>query len=1028
MDERAPSPLEEADLKIAGDSVQLLFDEHPSPMWIYDIDSLQFMSVNQAAVDQYGYSREEFLSMTIEEIRPGEDVDRLREYLGMLNSRSTPTVWRHRRKNGELFDVEVTGTGLKIGDRRARLVVINDVTERTNAIRQLRTSEIRFRRMVERSYEAVALISPDFIVQYTSPSAHNILGFEDHELIGRSIFEFIHPSDAGAVTKELAELFRENGRARSVEFRARHRDGQMIWMEGRGQNLLEVEGVEAIVVNFRVIEERKHFEEVRRIYADVVEQVQIGVAVWRLEDPQDRTSLCLVMLNKAGADSMQRDRGEVVGKMLRDFRPLAMDSAVSRALAEIALNGGSREILDASGIEDPDHIYETHIFGLPDRCVGIVFEDVTARRAAEYALRRSEERFRSIVETTTEWIWEVDLKGNLTYSNPTVEQMLGYTPEEVIGQNSFDLMPPEYGTRAIDQFRALVEQKSGWSGLVFRVRNKNGTYRYLESNGVPAFDESGTMIGFRGADRDITERRRAEELMRHQAYHDALTGLPNRMLFNDRLTMALAHASRNRELLAVMFLDLDDFKVINDTLGHRVGDDLLESVAQRLKSTLRIEDSIARVGGDEFTLLLPGIGDAQSAEEKARKILTAVAAPFEIDGRQLFVTTSIGIALFPTHGDDAESLLKNADNAMYRAKESGRNTFRLYDDQMQRRTLHRLAMESMLRQALERDEFFLHYQPIYDRVGEQIVAVEALLRWKHPERGMIPPDEFIPVAEETRMILPVGAWVLNAACRQMREWIDAGIAPQRMCVNLSAYQLARPEFVADLVAALHRFQLDPDVIELEVTESVAMINAESTMRTLKEIKTIGVNVAIDDFGTGQTSLVYLTRFPVDTVKIDRTFVHDVITDAADAVVVSAVIALARSLKLRVIAEGVETAEQHAFLRERMCEGMQGFYFSRPIAPEVLERLLRERRVDSKSTPSHLAFRYSRSVRNPSHEQDRPPPRPWGRTISPPSNGPLQRVVRSYLSISGVMAISTRSVPRITVSLASTPARSSVRMR
>jgi diguanylate cyclase (GGDEF)-like protein len=457
----------------------------------------------------------------------------------------------------------------------------------------------------------------------------------------------------------------------------------------------------------------------------------------------------------------------------------------------------------------------------------------------------------------------------------------------------------------------------------------------------------------------LEDEREAAELatveIEHLAYHDALTGLPNRPLFVDRLIVALAQAHRGTQKLAVFFLDLDRFKDINDSLGHSVGDTLLKAVAERVRRCVREGDTVARFGGDEFTLLVPRIDSVEEAAKIAQKIIETLKIPFFIHDRELFVTTSIGISVFPSDGHDPETLVRNADAAMYRAKDQGRDNYQLYAPAMNERALERLALENMLRKALANHELVLFYQPLVDLTTRRIVGAEALLRWQHPELGLLSPAHFISVAELSGLIIPIGEWVLRTACRQLKTWQRKFDPELSMSINLSARQFQQPDLVGQIRGAIEETGVNPGSVELEITESNAMQNAENTIYTLRELKTLGVRIAMDDFGTGYSSLNYLKRFPIDTLKLDQSFVRDIRTDSSDAAIISAVISMAHSLHLAVVAEGVETEEQLAFLALQRCDIIQGFLFSEPLAADDLEPLLaaREELSERTVTPSPL---------------------------------------------------------------------------
>jgi diguanylate cyclase (GGDEF)-like protein len=446
----------------------------------------------------------------------------------------------------------------------------------------------------------------------------------------------------------------------------------------------------------------------------------------------------------------------------------------------------------------------------------------------------------------------------------------------------------------------------------------------------------------------LEDEREASELatveMEHLAYHDALTGLPNRPLFIDRLIVALAQASRTDQKLAVFFLDLDRFKDINDSIGHSTGDSLLKSVAERIRRCIREGDTVARFGGDEFTLLIPRIDHVEDAAKIAQKILETLKIPFSIAEHELFVTTSIGISVYPTDGIDPETLVRNADTAMYRAKDQGRDNYQLYAPAMNARALERLALENMLRKALSHRELVLFYQPVAEMRTKAIVGVEALIRWNHPERGLVSPAHFISVAESSGLIIPIGDWVLRTACRQTKYWQKRINPHMTVAVNLSARQFQQPNLAEEIAEVLEETGLEAKYLELEITESNAMQNAENTIYTLGELKALGVRIAMDDFGTGYSSLSYLKRFPIDTLKLDQSFVREIATDPSDAAIATAVIAMAHSLDLKVIGEGVETAEQFAFLQQQRCDYIQGYLFSPPQAAESLEAYLLERKA------------------------------------------------------------------------------------
>ena len=531
----------------------------------------------------------------------------------------------------------------------------------------------------------------------------------------------------------------------------------------------------------------------------------------------------------------------------------------------------------------------------------------------------------------------------IVYVNPAFERITGYSSQEVVGRNPRLLQGTDLAQPELLTIRSAL-QDGRPCHVVLRNYRKDGSMYWSELNIAPVRNDAGTVTHHIGVHSDITDAKTHQDELARQANHDSLTGLPNRNLLWDRIDRACVRTQRYGDFAAVAFLDLDNFKVVNDSLGHSLGDHLLRAVAARLESSLRATDTVARLGGDEFVLVFCDHKGEQSVSGELQRIVESFSQPFSVDGRDVFITASVGVALFPQDAKDPESLMKSAELAMYRAKESGRNAYQLYTAEMQTRVNERLALESKLRRALERGEFSLHYQPLVDLRSNRVFGCEALLRWNQPDLGMVGPAQFIPLAEETGLIVPIGEWVLRTACRQSKAWQDAGLPAVSMAVNISARQFREKNLLQVVTKILGETGLDPTQLEFEVTESMIMHDAQNAIADLQAFRDMGVKLSVDDFGTGYSSLSYLKRFPVDRLKIDQSFVRDITTDADDAAIAQAVITLAHTMNLRVIAEGVETLEQLAFLRRNQCDEIQGYLFGKPMPADEFGKLLESGRT------------------------------------------------------------------------------------
>ncbi len=819
------SDMRQAPSVVAPEHVYMsLFRDHPEPMWIVEVATWRFVTVNPAALATYGYAGSEFLAMTVDHMVA---IDQRAAFLAFLadsvaGKQARSAVWRHRRKNGSQIDVQVIAHAIPYQGKPCCFVFANDVSDMLRVERALFKSEQVHRRLIE-----------------TLP--HQVFWkFPDHSYAGcNSMFA------------------RAAGLASTDDVVGKH-DADFPWAHNA-----------------------------ERIEAEDAEIMRSGVPMIDYED----------------------------------------------------------QLMERDGAWHDYVINKLPLFDQDQRIIGVLgtIEDVTARKLAEKSLRLQSSAVESSVNAIV--ITATTAEGNIVeYVNPAFTRVTGYEAADILGRDCRMLQQDDVAQPALETLRAAMRAGSE-ATIVVRNYRKDGTLFWNELRVAPVREDGGKVSHWVGVINDISATLSYQAELEHQANHDALTLLPNRSLFNDRLDQAIAFASRYNHSVWVVFIDLDNFKLVNDTLGHAMGDRLLQTVAARLNQRLRQSDTVARLGGDEFMLLLMDHQSPRLTEEVVTELLTAVSAPVRLDDHELTLTCSIGVSVFPKDGTTGPELLKHADMAMYHAKEAGRNQQKFYNAQMDVKLSERTLIEKHLRNAVARNELRLVYQPRVHLYTGLVTGVEALVRWEHPDLGMVPPGRFIGIAEETGIIVDIGNWVMREAIRQSVAWRDAGFAPMHMAVNVSARQFNQPGFAAEVADMLAAAGMEPRLLELEITESMMMDNVDEAVRILAVLKHLGVKLSIDDFGTGYSSLSYLRHFPLDFLKIDQSFVRDMLNDANGEAIVRSIIALGHSLNFQIIAEGVETEPQCNYLRATGCDEMQGFLYSKPLPARALESLLRDRQAE-----------------------------------------------------------------------------------
>ncbi|HEY9295233.1 MAG TPA: EAL domain-containing protein [Phormidium sp.] len=906
------------------------------------------LSLNQATCQLLGYSKTELLGKPIDELFKKTESPPPELELASLTAegcvRNVEKVYvsKQGKKIIVLLSISIIRDGQ--GKVSGKLYIAQDITDSKRAERNLRRSEKKFRQLIE-TVNAAAFIYHRRELRYVNAQTEALTGYTREELLALDLYDLIH-RDFIEIVKEWGKSSHARSTAGSkYELIIVTKTGKLRWIEAT-VDIIKFEKKASILITAFDISDRKlaelELETSLSLLQATIESTADGILA------VDSTGKVLTF-NRKFAEMWQlpnflldsRDNNLIWGFGINQLK-----------YPEIFLNR-AKELSDRPTEESYDLIELTdgrifERYSLPQRTGGKItgrvfsFRDVTERVQSEEKLRKSEERFHLLTRATNDAVWDFDLLKNEYWLSEEFEKVFGYKLNETqtIELESWWLnIHPEERERVMLSFNKAMNSNAQCWSEEYSFHRADGGYIFVLDRGYIIRNESGKAVRAIGTMMDITQRKQAEEIIRYQAVYDQLTGLPNRILFNERLLASLREAKKTKKMLAVMFLDLDRFKKINDTLGHAAGDRLLEGFAGRISDSLRSTDTVARWGGDEFTILLPDINCLEDAVKTAQRIFNNLKPPFKLEGQPFHVSSSIGIALYPDDGEDAETLVKNADAALYRAKEMGRNNYQLYTSTINPQDSQLLTIENRLHEALEQGEFEVFYQPKVNINTWKIQGMEALLRWKHPQLGLVTPATFIPIAEENGLIVAIGEWVLQTACTQNKAWQDALQPDLRVAVNVSARQFQQFNLLEMVAKCLEKSGLAPKYLELEITETTAMQDVDYTTKVLRELQNMGVQIVLDDFGTGYCSLNYLKKFPLNILKIDKSFVSGLTTDPCERAIAKAVATLGRDLNLSVVAEGVETKEQLECLRELHCQEIQGYYFSPALSAGDASKLL-----------------------------------------------------------------------------------------
>ncbi len=911
--------------------------------------------VNPRLCEMFGYDEEFLLSNTAEILHINHatflNFAEL-AFNAVLNGTPLGVDYQFKRSNGSLFWIHISGDPIKSNNEVLWTMV--DVTTRIETRQEQEKLRERLELALLGNHDGVwdwDLITNEV---YYSPRWKEILGYEDSELSNNfsSWEEHAHPDDKEQVFLDIQKHIDGKTKYMDNVHRLKHKNGHWIWIQDRAKAILNEQG-KAI----RMIGTHTDITQEKVIQLQYIQQSQI---IEQIHDSVISTDLegIITSFNHGSRLLLGYEADEMIGTHIakiyleEDFEKLGknienlMQNGESHS--EVHLVKKSGEVIDAdlslSLLRDEK--------GEPIGMVGYS-QDISKRKRAQNELKEQHKYLQSIIDGVEDPIMVIKEDYTVELMNSTLKESvatmnLANQEHPKCYEVSHNRSTPCDGFDHPCPLRDVLESKQHTS-VIHNHATKDGEKRYIELSATPLFDKEKNCIGIIESARDITahlgvqdELREQKNILKHQAHHDFLTGLPNRVLFGDRLTQALEKAKRDNSRLALLFIDLDHFKEINDSLGHATGDEILKTVTSRLKVVTRDKDTVARLGGDEFTVILEDLNDAQDSSVVASKILRSLAEPITINDNTLYVSSSIGISIYPDDGATSSNLLKFADSAMYKAKDEGRNNYQYYNSKMTELAFERVVMEASFRAALKEEQFVVYYQPQINGKTDTLVGLEALVRWQHPNIGLVSPENFIRIAESTGLIVELDRFVMKTAMTQLAKWYEKGLNPGVLAMNLAVKQLQQKDFIEMFKRLMKETHCKSQWLELEVTEGQIMSKPEESIKILNKIRDIGVELAVDDFGTGYSSLAYLKRLPIDKLKIDRAFVRDLPDDEEDVGITRAVIALAKSLNLRVIAEGVETKEQRDFIVENGCENIQGYFYSKPVSADEIEVILKDK--------------------------------------------------------------------------------------